>query len=269
MKAMQIAIGALFWFAAPLLSGPATKAPKEPAETFPILLLAPNSSGIALVRTELYGPKSLLGYLGATPDIPSRTVASVERIHPTGALNAVLGGLCVTSIERPAAYDRGTIRFADTIHKWKLLIDGESMTNDEADKILYQDQLDEIPWQDAGRRFPAKLRRRAFPWGKAVIFLTTGYAQGPMGGLVNNEMLTFVVQGITNNGRYGVNGHFAIHRPNLPNSAEDKNRNGKVIFDIDKQGESAAKWLDTQPDDSFEPTFLQYETFLESLRIER
>jgi hypothetical protein len=71
------------------------------------------------------------------------------------------------------------------------------VTDEEADKILYQNQLQEIPWQDAGRGFPAKIRRRAFSWGKAVIFLTTGYAQG------------------------------------------------------------------------FEPTFLEYETFLESLRIER
>jgi hypothetical protein len=146
---MQIVIAALIWFAAPLLSGPATKAPKEPA--FPILLLAPNSSGIALGGTQSYGPKNLLGYIGATPDIPPRTVASVERIDPIGALNAVLGELSVVSIERPAGYDRGAISFADTIHKWKLLIDGESMTNDEANKILYQDQLAEIPWQNAGR----------------------------------------------------------------------------------------------------------------------
>lgn len=109
------------------------------------------------------------------------------------------------------------------------------MANDEAEKILYRDQLDEIPWQDAGRGFPAKLRRRAFSWGRAVIFLTTGYAQGPRGGPVNNEMLTFVVQGITNNGLYSVNGHFSIHHPKLPNSANDKNGNGKRIFDFDKQ----------------------------------
>ena len=62
--------------------------------------------------------------------------------------------------------------------------------------------------------------------------------------------------------------HFGIHHPKLPSSLEDKNLNGKVRFDFGDEDEKAAKWLDAQPDDSFEPKFLQYETFLRSLQIE-
>jgi hypothetical protein len=67
-----------------------------------------------------------------------------------------------------------------------------------------------------------------------------------------NHNFAFGVDG----GVDSVNGHFAIRHPKLPSSADEKNRNGKVILDIDKQDKQAAKWLDTQPDDSFEPTHL-------------
>jgi hypothetical protein len=142
-----------------------------------------------------------------------------------------------------------------------------SITDAEADKMLYDDQLQEIPWVGAGRGFPAKFRRCTLPWGKAVLFLTPGYAQGMTGGVVSNESLTLVVQGFTNDGRYAVNCHLVIHHPSLPDSLLDKSQSGKVEFDFDNDDEKAAQWLDSQPDDSFQPTFLQYQTFLQSLQI--
>lgn len=268
---MLVVIVASFWFATLLLTGCAIRRPKKAAETIPSIHLAPNSSGITLGCTKSHGPKNLLLAIGTAPDVPSGTWALVERIRPILAgepHNGVLGGIEVVSIERPEDYDRGRIHFADTIREWRLLIDTESMTKGEVDKILYQDQLEEIPWQNAGRAHPVKLRRCAFPWGNAVLFLTVGYSQGHTGEVVNNERLLLVVQGITHDGRYAVHGHFVMRNPRLPSSSEDKSHRGKVIFDFDDEEEKAAKWLGAQPEDSFEPTFLQYETFLQSLQIE-
>ena len=119
---------------------------------------------------------------------------------------------------------------------------------------------------NAAHCFYAKLRRRSYPWGEAVIFLTS-YIQGKTGGPVNNDMLVLVLQGITNDGRYAVNAHLQISHPLLPDSSWDERRNGRVIFSIDDQTREAEQWLDSQPDDSFSPHFCEYEKFFQSLSI--
>ena len=129
-------------------------------------------------------------------------------------------------------------------------------------------QLEEIPWFNAARCFHSNLRFRSFPWGKAVMFLTC-YVQGGTGGPVNNDMLELVVQGLTSDGHYAVNGHFQIGHPKLPESLWDtRNTGGKVRFSIDDQAQAAAKWLDTQDDNSFHPTMGQYEEFLGAVQIQ-
>jgi len=119
---------------------------------------------------------------------------------------------------------------------------------------------------NAGRCFHGKLRKVSFPWGDAVLFLTS-YVQGNTGGPVNNDMLVLVAQGLTNDGRYAVNAHFEIHHPKLPNSSWDERRRGLAVFSIDDECEEAERWLDEQPDVAFTPTIGQYEQFLSSLEI--
>jgi len=132
--------------------------------------------------------------------------------------------------------------------------------------MLHDTQLAEVPWMNAGRCFHGKLRGRSFPWGDAVLFLTS-YVQGKTGGPVNNDMLVLVAQGLTRDGRYAVNARFEIHHPELPDSSWDERRRGLAVFSIDDECEEAERWLDQQPDDAFEPAFAQYEQFLASLVI--
>jgi len=200
------------------------------------------------------------------PDIPSQVVCQVKGASgATQRSNENAQGVVeVVSVERPAAYG-----LTELIRKWRSLIDADGGSAAETNAILYDSQLIEIPYAGAGRASVAKIRRHSFPWGRAIMFLTTGYTQGPTGDTpVNSDSLQFIVQGFTNDGRYAVSCHFGIRQPRLPESADDKKLKGKVIFNWDKEDKEAAKWLDTQADDSFEPTPERYETFLESLRIE-
>ena len=120
---------------------------------------------------------------------------------------------------------------------------------------------------NAARAFHAKQRYRRFPWGKSVMFLTT-YVQGGTGGPVNNDMLVLVVQGFTNDGKYAVNGRFEISHLMLPELDWKAEYAGKRMnFSIDDETDKAKRWLDEQPDDSFKPSFQQYEEFLNALEI--
>ena len=128
-------------------------------------------------------------------------------------------------------------------------------------------QLSEIPWMNAGRCFHAKLQKHTFPWGKAILFLTS-YVQGKTGGPVNNDMLVLVVQGLTFDGKYAVNGRFEIRHPRLPTNLWDERKRGRAVFDIDHETEQAERWLNTQPDNSFSPTIETCISLLSALRIE-
>lgn len=122
---------------------------------------------------------------------------------------------------------------------------------------------------NASRCFHGKAQIVEFPWGRAVMFLTT-YVQGPTSETpVNNDMLVLTVQGLTADRRYAVNGRFDIRHPRLPDTMDDWNAPSRRSFDIgdNKQCSAAEAWLDRQPDESFQPSLGQYEMLLSALEI--
>ena len=241
-------------------------------ETIPRVTINSNTSGIEIGKIEEIGPSYLIGggvgMNGKTfpPDIPSRTRLEVKRVRslhnkePRYFIPAS-GMVQVVSIERYSDYN-GTA----TLGGWRIMLGSSNQLGDNDQKILNETQLSEIPWMNAGRCFHGKLRKVSFPWGDAVLFLTS-YVQGNTGGPVNNDMLVLVAQGLTRNGRYAVNAHFEIHHPKLPDSCWDERRQGRAVFSIDDETKEAEHWLDEQSDHSFTPTIGQYEQFLSSLEI--
>lgn len=232
-------------------------------ETIPQVSIAPNKSGIAIAKIEQRNARNLMVDT-LPPDIPagvSVRLARRERLHnlePRYFVKAA-GELQVVNNEHPQRY--GTTK--NVQERRRLLREGATA---EAQNHLFQSQLKEVPWTNAGRCFHAKLRKRVFPWGEAMLFLTS-YVQGITGGPVNNDMLVLVVQGFTTDGRFTVNGRFEIHHPKLPDSLWDKREAGKAIFDLDHDNRAAERWLDKQPDASFNPTLQAYEEFLKSVQI--
>ena len=248
-------------------------------ETVPQVRVLPNESGVTIGNFQAHGPYNLLGESRDAitnrpdpPDVPTGVWTRIKRMQPLHNTEPryfipASGALQVVSIENPVAYNTRYVHFGATVREWKGLSDSSIPLGPMTQARLNKEQLGEIPWTNAGHCFYAKLRRRSYPWGDAVIFLTS-YIQGRTGGPVNNDMLVFVLQGITNDGRYAVNAHLEIRHPLLPDSLWDKRREGRAVFSIDDETKQAEQWLDAQPDDSFDPTFAQYEKFFDSLRIE-
>ena len=246
-------------------------------ETVPLVRVLPNDSGITLDEFQPHGPKYLLGGIildssgqPAPYDVPTGVWANAQRIEPLHNTEPryfipASGSVQVVSIEKPADYNTPYKDFKAGLEQWRQLINSDPL-DPETQAYLYRKQLSEIPWMNAGRCFHAKLRRRSFPWGKAVLYLTS-YVQGKTGGPVSNDMLVLVLQGITKDDRYAVNARMEIRHPGLPDSLWDKRTEGLAVFSIDDQTAEAEKWLDAQPDDSFRPTFRQYEEFFAALRI--
>lgn len=245
-------------------------------ETVPRVSVAANSSGLDVSAFQPHGPKQLMG--GASdlngkplpPDIPSGTSARISRLRPLHNtepryFTPASGSLQVVSIEQAANY-RG---MPDHIRSWRRFTDSSRPLGKDDQARLHQEQIrgNEIPWINAAPCFHAKLRRESFPWGNAVLFLTS-YVQGKTGGPVNNDMLVLVVQGFTHDGRYAVNGHFEIRHPALPDSLWDKRAKQKTYFDIDEETAQAEAWLDQQDDASFRPAIATYVELLRALQIE-
>ena len=246
-------------------------------ESTPRVHVLSNASGLEASEFQKQGPHRLLGQswndqgTPNPPDVPSGVSA---RVRGTDAPHnkepryfiPASGRLQVVSVEQPANYNTQYFHFEGSLHQWQTLIAKEGPPGPVQRQVLYNNQLSEIPWTNAGRCFHAKLRLRHFRWGKAVMFLTS-YVQGSTGGPVNNDMLVLVAQGITNDGRYAVNAHFQIRHPKLPETSWDEHHAGRVFFSIDDETAKTEQWLDTQPDDSFEPKLSRYESFLDALEI--
>jgi hypothetical protein len=234
-------------------------------DSAPLIRVRPNDSGLAIREMRTHGPENFFG--SGPPNISAGATAELERkvrLHnkePRYFIKAP-GNLQVVSMQ-----GTGASQYPALMNTWLGLFDANLDAGSSARNILYQKQLSEVPWINAGRCFHSKLRSRTFSWGKALMFLTT-YVQGIGPGPVNNDMLVLVVQGFTHDGRFAVNGRFEIHHPQLPDSAEEKPTPGKRFMDLDEPGDNAEKWLDAQLDESFSPSFQTYETFLSALEIE-
>ena len=170
--------------------------------------------------------------------------------------------LDVISIERAQDYGSGLSGLA----QWKAVLNSD-MDAAALGEYLNEWRIDEIPWVNAANIFYAKPRIHEFPWGKAVLYMT-GYVNAITGAAVNNDMLVLVVQGITHDGRYAVKGSFSIRHPKLPDETWNAKTKGLAVFDIDKESKEAEKWLNAQPDDSFQPKISDYIRLLEGLNIQ-
>lgn len=237
----------------------------------PGVSVRPNDSGIEVRKIQSLEPGYLIG-AGRTadgklypPDLPARVSVEIRRTQPLHNTEPryfipAAGQLQVASLEGLVSIPTND---GSILERWRTLL-SSSLIQRSADLA----ELSEIPHMNAGRCFHGKLRKRVFPWGTAVLFLTS-YVQGNTGGPVNNDMLVLVVQGLTNDQKYAVNGRFEIRHPELPDLDWEARFEGKrKNFSLDDESKEAEQWLDRQPDDSFQPSFGEYEKLLTALVIE-
>ncbi len=241
-------------------------------ENIPRVEILPNESGLEIGEFVVHQPQTLMGNYPSSqspPDVSSGVSTHVKRIHPLRNkdpryFTPAAGTLHVVSIEHPENYYDG---FGESIEEWTTFLALGKNTDAETFSQFTSGQIGEIPWINGGRSFHGKFRHVEFPWGNAVMFLTT-YVQGPTDSPVNNDMLVLVTQGFSNDGKYAINGRFEIHHPDLPDSIYADIPQGKMLFSLGDECAEVEAWLTAQANDSFEPTITSYEHLLNALVID-
>lgn len=154
----------------------------------PEVRVLPNDSGITLEDFQKHGPKNLLSGIPLDQNdrpapydvstgiwVRAKRIESLHNREP-GYFIPASGSIQVVSIEKPAAYNTPYKNLEAELKLWKWLINSDPLGS-ETQAYLNRRQLSEIPWTNAASCFYAKLRRRSFQWGKAVMYLTS-YVQG-------------------------------------------------------------------------------------------
>ncbi|MGI8467626.1 MAG: hypothetical protein ACR2N3_04160 [Pyrinomonadaceae bacterium] len=138
-------------------------------------------------------------------------------------------------------------------------------------------QIPFIPYYDAEQRFQAKIENFSFQNGKGFFFLTQ-YDQDYFDP-VTNEDLTYIYQGISDDGKNYILAEFPVSVSFLPNNydavepEDDKLlRRWTANGDVRSYGKYVAKItkrLNDLPPDEFQPNLKCYEEIISSLKIEK
>lgn len=118
-------------------------------------------------------------------------------------------------------------------------------------------ELPDYPPRNAGHCFEVKLSYIDAAWGSAVCYVTQFTQDG--GTPANNEELTYIVQGLSNDGQFYISADFSITHPKLPNRIQDTPERAKGDYEPDRA------LLSKQSDGSFRPALDKIRTWLSTL----
>lgn len=128
-----------------------------------------------------------------------------------------------------------------------------------------QKDLPDLPLNNAGHAFNSKFQFQDFQAGAGFLLLTQ-YTQERESTPLNNEELTCVFQGVTNDGKYYVSARMATTHPSLPKGIDFTNHikrdnAGRYL----KAGEQR---LNALADESFQPSLTELKKLFASISIE-
>lgn len=124
--------------------------------------------------------------------------------------------------------------------------------------------LRDLPLNNAGQSINSKAQFVDFVAGSGVLYLTQ-YTQEMFPNPINNEELTCVFQGLSNDGKYYVAARMTITHPSLPKGIDftDHIERDKRLRYL-KEGE---KRLNRLTDDSFHPSLTELRKLLASISV--
>lgn len=134
-----------------------------------------------------------------------------------------------------------------------------------------------IPFIDAGQAFHAHTKRVGFQNGKGILFLTQ-YNIEPS--LINNQGLTYIFQGLTEDGKYYVLATFPVSVSTFPNNTEAKSHLGYTLPEsfyknadanqkaYDEYLVKVTRELEGLSRDKIDPDLTVFEKLVRSIRVE-
>lgn len=129
---------------------------------------------------------------------------------------------------------------------------------------------------ESGQSFQSRVKYINFRGGKGILYLTF-FCREFTGCLIENQALSYIFQGLSDDGRYFIHAtfpvktEFLLKTPDRPNEAELAIHNKKTAEEIDseyrKYAQRMALELEKLAPTSFEPSLTLFEDLLRSLSI--
>lgn len=131
---------------------------------------------------------------------------------------------------------------------------------------------------EAGQLFQAKVKYISFKNGNGILYLTYFCGDPTRSCEINNQALSYIFQGLTDDGRYFIYATFPVKTPSLPLSdpPEDEfgcsDPKGRPTFEemtiaCKKYGQKVGSRLDPLPTGNFEPSLDLFDQLIQSLSI--
>lgn len=129
-------------------------------------------------------------------------------------------------------------------------------------RFKFYDDIFDLPYNNSSGAILSRVEYLSFKSGKGVLFLTQ-YSQDMLPSPVNNEELTCVFQGLSDDGKYYVAARLAITHPSLPRGIDFDNH-----IKMDKNRlylRKAEQSLNKVSEDSFSPSLIALKALIASI----
>jgi hypothetical protein len=136
------------------------------------------------------------------------------------------------------------------------------LLRDRPRRFKFYDDLNELPNNNASGAILSRVEYLPFKTGKGVLFLTQ-YSQDVLATPINNEELTCVFQGLSEDGKYYVSARLAITHPSLPKGIDFTSQ-----IKTDKGGnylKRAEQRLNRVSEGSFRPSLTALKSMIASI----
>ena len=136
------------------------------------------------------------------------------------------------------------------------------LLNKRPQKFKFYADLAELPYNNASGAILSRVEYLPFKTGNGVLYLTQ-YSQDMMPSPVNNEELTCVFQGLSDDGKYFVGARLAITHPSLPKGIDFDDH---IMIDKNRLYlRKAEQSLNKVAEDSFRPSLVTLKSLIASI----
>jgi hypothetical protein len=145
--------------------------------------------------------------------------------------------------------------------------DLQKVLRERPSDLKHWEDIPDFPYRDASPIIISKFQYLNFRSGSGMLFLTQ-YSNEMQPNPINNEELTLVFQGITDDGGYYLAARVAITHPSLPRGIDFTN---DIVRDLPSYNylTKEEKELDGFSEESFRPSLKSLKDLLSSIYIER
>lgn len=207
-----------------------------------------------------------------TPEHVAFTFTSADQSRHASFVPAEIHVYNVADYRRAVAASKTmTKKLDETIGRLKSLL--------RRRPVRFKGEVPTLPPPDGFYAFRAHTKYLAFKNGRGIAFLTQGQQEEMP---VNNQRLSYLFQGITNDGLYYVTAEFPASAPVLPDDDASARYEGfgpprclvcpaADVFKIKYRAyaESVGRRLDRVPPERFRPDLRLFEELLRSLEVRR